>query len=114
MDISQTRHNERQAPARAPETLPGNEILEKQITDLRTALIARDVIGQAKGVIRILFQCDEDAAFAGLVQLSQDSHCRVAQLAPMILDMVSNGQALAQVTMSSLKRGVETHQRSQV
>jgi hypothetical protein len=51
----------------------------------RTALVSRDIIGQAKGMLRERFNIDAAEAFRLLTRLSQDSNTRVAQLAEQVV-----------------------------
>jgi ANTAR domain/GAF domain len=51
----------------------------------RTALVSRDIIGQAKGMLMERFHVDAAEAFRILARLSQESNTRVAQLAQQIV-----------------------------
>lgn len=51
---------------------------------LREALLSRDVIGQAKGIMMARHGLDEQRAFAHLVRLSQESHLKLRELARRI------------------------------
>lgn len=51
---------------------------------LESALVTRDVIGQAKGIIMERYDLRADAAFSMLVRLSQDWHIPVNDLAERI------------------------------
>ena len=55
--------------------------LEVEVEHLRRALLSRDVIGQAKGVLMERFKVTADEAFALLVRASQHQNLRVAELA---------------------------------
>ena len=61
---------------------PANLVeLELEVEHLRRALVSRDVIGQAKGVLMERFKVTSDEAFGLLVQASQHRNVRVADLA---------------------------------
>jgi transcriptional regulator with GAF, ATPase, and Fis domain len=51
----------------------------------RTALVSRDVIGQAKGRMMERFNIDADAAFEMLKLMSQDSNTPIAQVAQRVV-----------------------------
>ena len=51
----------------------------------RTALVSRDIIGQAKGMLMERFNIDAAEAFRLLTRLSQESNTRVAQLAQQVV-----------------------------
>jgi hypothetical protein len=51
----------------------------------RTALVSRDIIGQAKGMLMERFNIDAAEAFRLLTRLSQESNIRVAQLAQQVV-----------------------------
>jgi GAF domain-containing protein len=51
----------------------------------RTALVSRDVIGQAKGRMMERFNIDADEAFAMLKLMSQDSNTPIAQVAQRVV-----------------------------
>jgi GAF domain-containing protein len=53
---------------------------------LNLALRHRDVIGQAKGVLMAQHGLDEEAAFATLVQYSQQTHVKLYDVAVRLLD----------------------------
>jgi transcriptional regulator with GAF, ATPase, and Fis domain len=54
------------------------------INGLRDALVARDVIGQAKGILMTRHGIDADAAFALLARTSQDQNVKVRVLAERV------------------------------
>lgn len=80
------------------------EQLINEIEELRTALQTRDVIGQAKGVIRLLTATDADQAFALLCQISQDTNRPVRDLAALIAERAGIGQLLPADIMTSWQR----------
>ena len=51
----------------------------------RTALLSRDVIGQAKGMLMERFDIDAAAAFGLLIRTSQDSNTPVTQVAQRVV-----------------------------
>jgi AmiR/NasT family two-component response regulator len=55
--------------------------LEVEVEHLRRALLSRDVIGQAKGIMMERFKVTPDEAFGLLVKSSQHRNVRVADLA---------------------------------
>jgi GAF domain-containing protein len=52
----------------------------------RRAIVSRDVIGQAKGMLMERFDIDADAAFVLLKRMSQDSNTPVVRVAQRVLD----------------------------
>lgn len=65
-----------------------------QIAQLQEALQARDLIGQAKGIIRLLTRCDSQAAFDLLVRMSSDTNRKVRDIAVLIADSAATGTSL--------------------
>jgi GAF domain-containing protein len=53
---------------------------------LQSALLSRDLIGQAKGIIMERFEVDAVRAFEMLRQLSQEMNVRLAEVAQRIID----------------------------
>jgi hypothetical protein len=53
---------------------------------LHAALLSRDRIGQAKGIIMERFGVDEVRAFGMLQRLSQESNTRLADIAARVID----------------------------
>lgn len=68
--------------------------LETQIIQLRAALESRDVIGQAKGIVRFLTHRDSESAFALLSQMSQDTNRKVREVAAVVADCAASGRPL--------------------
>jgi GAF domain-containing protein len=63
-------------------TLAALALAEAQRTDhLRAALLNRDVIGQAKGILMARFDIDADAAFSTLKRVSQDQNKKLHEIA---------------------------------
>ncbi|TMK87349.1 MAG: ANTAR domain-containing protein [Actinobacteria bacterium] len=60
--------------------------LQLELEHLRRALMSRDVIGQAKGVLMERFKVTADEAFALLVHASQHANVRVAELSAMLAE----------------------------
>jgi hypothetical protein len=58
----------------------------EQTIHLRAALESRDTIGQAKGVLQERFDVDDEVAFQLLVQSSQDTNMKLAEVAQWLLD----------------------------
>ncbi|MET0865543.1 MAG: GAF and ANTAR domain-containing protein, partial [Nakamurella sp.] len=52
---------------------------------LQAAIVSRDLIGQAKGVLMERFAIDERRAFALLVRLSQDNNRRLIDIADRVV-----------------------------
>jgi AmiR/NasT family two-component response regulator len=71
-----------------PESDPDRteERLRERIANLEIALVHRDVIGQAKGVIMAVQGATSDEAFALLVSASQREGVRVFEVASRIVD----------------------------
>jgi H2-forming N5,N10-methylenetetrahydromethanopterin dehydrogenase-like enzyme len=59
--------------------------VELEIEGLRTAMLTRGVIEQAKGMLMLRRQCEADEAFRVLVELSQTSHRKLAEVAEMLV-----------------------------
>jgi len=53
----------------------------QKLEDLRHALVNRDLIGQAKGILMERFKIDADQAFALLTRVSQDRNVKLHRLA---------------------------------
>jgi GAF domain-containing protein len=68
-------------------TLAALALAEAQRTDhLRTALLNRDVIGQAKGIIMERYDIDADAAFSTLQRISQDQNMKLHEIARQVTE----------------------------
>lgn len=63
------------------------EAMAREIEQLRCALVSRDIIGQAKGILMERFQIDAAAAFDLLVELSQHSNTPVAVIARKVIEI---------------------------
>ena len=55
---------------------------------LREAVLSRDVIGQAKGILMLREGIDADGAFAELQQLSQSQNIKLRDVAGSIVEEV--------------------------
>ncbi len=58
----------------------------EEAAGLREALTSRLVIGQAEGLLMARYHLDEDAAFALLVKLSQQTHLKLRVVAERVVD----------------------------
>jgi GAF domain-containing protein len=68
-------------------TLAALALAEAQRTDhLRAALVNRDVIGQAKGIIMERYKINPDAAFSTLARISQDQNIKLHEVARQIIE----------------------------
>jgi GAF domain-containing protein len=61
-------------------------IASRRGEQLQSALLSRDVIGQAKGVIMERFSIDAVQAFALLRELSQSSNTKLSDVAQRVLE----------------------------
>ncbi len=69
-------------------TLAALVLAEAQRTDhLRTALLNRDVIGQAKGIIMVRYNIDEATAFSTLKRISQDQNMKLSEIARHVAEL---------------------------
>jgi predicted GTPase len=59
--------------------------VEHELEGLRTAMMTRGVIEQAKGMLMLRRQCDADEAFGVLVELSQTSHRKLVEVAQTLV-----------------------------
>lgn len=62
-------------------------VADRRETQLRSALVRRDLIGQAKGMLMERFGVGADQAFTMLVTLSQQSNTPLAQVAERVVDL---------------------------
>jgi len=67
------------------------DAVEHELEGLRTAMSSRAVIEQAKGMLMLHHQCDDDAAFHALVKLSQTSHRKLVEVAEVLVREWSAG-----------------------
>lgn len=69
-------------------TLAALALAEAQRTGhLRAALLNRDVIGQAKGIIMERYDVDADAAFSTLKRVSQDRNMKLHEIARQVTEI---------------------------
>ena len=61
-------------------------VTHRRETELQTALLSRDRIGQAKGIIMERFGIDDVQAFQMLRRLSQDSNVKLTEIAQRVID----------------------------
>jgi AmiR/NasT family two-component response regulator len=57
------------------------QALEAEVAQLRTAMVSRAVIEQAKGVLMLLTGCTDQAAFDLLTHISSHTHRKVRDVA---------------------------------
>jgi hypothetical protein len=69
--------------------------VEHELDGLRDAMLTRGVIEQAKGMLMLQRHCDADAAFAALVELSQNSHRKLVEVARALVDAWAAGDDVA-------------------
>jgi hypothetical protein len=74
------------------DSLPGTESLRRQVAELqaevdglRTALLNRGVIEQAKGMLMLRLQIDDAAAFSYLREASNRTNRRLAEIAAEVV-----------------------------
>jgi hypothetical protein len=60
-------------------------------THLQRAVASRDLIGQAKGVLRERFKIDDEGAFQMLVKASQETNTKLTAVAQWLLDDLDRG-----------------------
>jgi ANTAR domain-containing protein len=77
-----------------------------EIAQLRTALESRDIIGQAKGVIRVLTHTDSQSAFDLLARISTDTNRKLRDVAELIADCAAAGVPLPDDVATSWRRRV--------
>ncbi|SDY16254.1 PAS fold-containing protein [Modestobacter sp. DSM 44400] len=75
---------------------PGDQIraLESEIEQLRTAMVSRVSIEQAKGVLMLLMGCADSVAFDLLTHISSHTHRKVRDVATAIVESAGGGTAL--------------------
>ncbi len=73
---------------------PDVSALRAENEQLRAALDSRDVIGQAKGIIRFLTRNDNDSAFGLLSKMSQDTNRKLRDVAIVVAECAAAGEAL--------------------
>jgi hypothetical protein len=83
--------------------------LLEQIDQLRVALMSRDIIGQAKGMLRLLARCDEEAAFHVLAEVSQSTNRKLRDVAAVIVDSLANNRDLPTDITVAIRRSLDQH-----
>ena len=68
--------------------------LVQEVLTLRQAVLSRDIIGQAKGMIRLIAGCDDTRSFEILSRLSQDTNRRLREVATEIVQSGATGAAV--------------------
>jgi hypothetical protein len=79
-------------------------VLMHEIEQLRQAVRSRDVIGQAKGVLRVVLRCDGDRAFRLLAQASQDTNRKLRDVAELVVGSLDRDAVLPADVRASLAR----------
>jgi hypothetical protein len=77
--------------AQAEQMQAALDVLEHELDGLRTAMLTRGVIEQAKGMLMLRRGCDADEAFNVLVELSQTSHRKLVVVAEALVREFSAG-----------------------
>jgi AmiR/NasT family two-component response regulator len=65
----------------------------EELEQLRNALLTREVIGQAKGIVMTTLRCSGDRAFNLLVAQSQHEHVKLVEIAQEIVRRAESGAA---------------------
>ena len=81
--------------------------LQEQVDHLRQALRSRDLIGQVKGMVRLIADCDEDTAWTVLVKVSQSTNRKAADLATELIDGFTGRRQLSTHLRAALKVAVD-------
>ena len=80
----------------------------REIAELRVALETRDVIGQAKGIVRMLGRTSGDAAFDVLARMSQETNRKLRDVATVVADCAGSGRPLPPDLRASWQRNTAT------
>lgn len=83
-----------------------------EVGHLRIALENRDVIGQAKGVIRVVLRCDSQQAFDVLRALSTNTHHKLRDVAVLVVEYAAGGAPLPADVAAAWKHNVAVRQIS--
>jgi hypothetical protein len=78
----------------------------QEIGQIREALASRDIIGQAKGMIRLLTHTHGEAAFTLLRRMSQDTNLKIRDIAALIAECAASGEPLPGDLARSWRRWV--------
>jgi hypothetical protein len=68
--------------------------LETEVEQLRTAMVSRAAIEQAKGIFMLLMGCRDQVAFDLLAHISSHTHRKVRDVATAIIESASGGTTL--------------------
>ena len=67
-------------------------LAQRQGEQMQSALLTRDRIGQAKGIIMQSYGVDDVRAFEMLRRISQESQTKLADIAQRVIDSCSKGK----------------------
>ena len=70
------------------------QALEAEVAQLRTAMVSRAVIEQAKGVLMLLTGCTEQVAFDLLTHISSHTHRKVRDIAQELVGSATGRRPL--------------------
>jgi ANTAR domain len=79
--------------------------------DLVGALAARDLVAQAKGAIRVLTGCREEAAFQLLTKISRVSDLTMADVAETLMESITAPERLSPTVREPFAEGLELLRR---
>jgi hypothetical protein len=71
------------------------EQAERTIGQLRQAIVSRETVDQAKGVVMAAYRLDDAAAWALLSRISQDHNVKVVDLARAVVEVASGRQTVS-------------------
>jgi hypothetical protein len=77
--------------------------LETEVEQLRAAMASRAVIEQAKGILRLLTSCRDQAAFDLLGHISSHTHRKVRDVARAITESAAGGARLPEEIRTILR-----------
>ena len=92
-DASHLADTERRDELHIEEMKLAQQLHDEQVANLNQALISRDLIGQAKGVIVVTVGCSSDEAFRMLRDQSQHENRKLVDVAAEIVDRAERGTA---------------------
>jgi hypothetical protein len=70
---------------------PAEALLRREVEQLQEAVSRRDLIGQAKGMLRYVTRCNDLTAFNTLSYLSQVTNRKLFDIAGLIMDASTSG-----------------------
>jgi hypothetical protein len=82
------------------------DMLRHEVQHLQVAVTTRDLIGQAKGVLRFLARCSDLTAFNTLAYLSQATNRKVTDVAAQIMDAAASGTPVPADLSLGLRRAL--------